>query len=362
MSTITRRPGVQRTAWRAAVKVGNQRATKTFTTRADAVKWAGDKETELRGIRANLSTAARPHGNTAPAQSGALASRTLGDLLQRYSLEESPKKEGSKWEVIRINLLLKDPVSAVPLSQLTAADLADWRDRRGGFKPSHRKPVKPGSVRRELVILSSALNTAVREWGWIVANPIAGIKWPETPESRDRRITSDEFARIRHTCGYSEKELPGTVRACAYAAFLFAVETAMRQGEIARLKWVDVDFKTKVAKVRKGKSRAARRDVPLSTEAVRILEQMKPLKSMAPTIFQISADQMSNNFAAAVEDAVVEDLTFHDSRHEAITRLAQKIEVLALARLVGHRDLKQLMVYYNETAEHLATKLGEEIE
>lgn len=53
----------------------------------------------------------------------------------------------------------------------------------------------------------------------------------------------------------------------------------------------------------------------------------------------------------------IEDLHFHDARHDAITRLARKLDVLQLARMVGHRDLKSLMTYYNETAEHLASLL-----
>jgi integrase len=52
------------------------------------------------------------------------------------------------------------------------------------------------------------------------------------------------------------------------------------------------------------------------------------------------------------------DLNFHDARHEAITRLAQKLNVLELARMVGHRDLNMLQIYYNETAQQLAKKLG----
>jgi integrase len=53
----------------------------------------------------------------------------------------------------------------------------------------------------------------------------------------------------------------------------------------------------------------------------------------------------------------IEDMTFHDSRHEAITRLAKKLHVLDLARMTGHKDIKKLMIYYNESAEDIAGKL-----
>jgi len=54
----------------------------------------------------------------------------------------------------------------------------------------------------------------------------------------------------------------------------------------------------------------------------------------------------------------IENLRFHDSRNEAITRLAQKLEPLELARMIGHKNLNMLLIYYNQTAEQLAQKLG----
>ena len=57
------------------------------------------------------------------------------------------------------------------------------------------------------------------------------------------------------------------------------------------------------------------------------------------------------------DKAGIDNLHFHDTRHEAVTRLAKKLDVLDLARMIGHRNLKTLMVYYNATAEELAQKL-----
>jgi len=51
-------------------------------------------------------------------------------------------------------------------------------------------------------------------------------------------------------------------------------------------------------------------------------------------------------------------MTFHDTRHEALTRIARKLDVLDLARMVGHRDARSLMIYYNATAEEIAQRLG----
>ena len=47
-------------------------------------------------------------------------------------------------------------------------------------------------------------------------------------------------------------------------------------------------------------------------------------------------------------------MTFHDTRHEATTRLSSTLHILALAAVTGHRDIKELMTYYDESAEDIA--------
>ena len=51
------------------------------------------------------------------------------------------------------------------------------------------------------------------------------------------------------------------------------------------------------------------------------------------------------------------DLHFHDSRSEAIWRLSKKLDVLELARVIGHRDVRSLMIYYQTDADTLADRL-----
>ena len=96
------------------------------------------------------------------------------------------------------------------------------------------------------------------------------------------------------------------------------------------------------------------RKVPLSKEAVRLLK-MQPAEGS--TCFGISSSQLDSIFRKIRGLALIENLHFHDTRHLAITRLAKKLDVLALARMVGHRNLSMLQIYYNETAEDLALRL-----
>lgn len=82
-----------------------------------------------------------------------------------------------------------------------------------------------------------------------------------------------------------------------------------------------------------------------------------PAREPGESLFALSASSLDANFRKIKKAACIDALTFHDTRHEAITRLAKKLDVLELARMVGHRDLRMLMIYYNETAANLAVKL-----
>ena len=94
------------------------------------------------------------------------------------------------------------------------------------------------------------------------------------------------------------------------------------------------------------------RDVALSTRAVQLLELLPPTTKAG--CFGMTSLQLYPIFRKLKQKAAIEGLNFHDTRHEAITRLAKKMPVLALARNVGHSDINQLMTYYNEPAENLA--------
>lgn len=135
-------------------------------------------------------------------------------------------------------------------------------------------------------------------------------------------------------------------------AFLLALETAMRAGEICGIKWADVSPKSvELPRTKNGD----RREVPLSARAREIIAL---LPNGAPTVFDLNNGSRDTFWRAARARAGIANLTFHDSRAEAIWRLSKKLDVMELARMIGHRDLASLMIYYNTTADELADRLG----
>lgn len=318
-------------SWSAQVVrvVDGKRVNKSasFSTKAEAQAWAAMIEKEIYDGR---------HGN--------VPDKPFRDVLEKYEKEVSPTKRGHKWEVKRFAVLKRDELADIRLPELKPEHFAKWRDRRS-------KTVAAGSVLRDWTLLSSAITTAIKEWGWMTSNPLSQVKRPPEPKARDRLPTQDEINRLELACGDDYTTRIGRVG----LAMSWAIETAMRAGEICGLRWSDIDGR--VANVHQGKTLAASRRVPLSQKAMEILETVKPYTGDGETVFGLSSPVLDTLFRRAKGFAMVEGLHFHDFRAEAITRLSKKLGILELARMVGHKDLAMLQVYYRETAEELAKRL-----
>lgn len=302
--------------------------SKTCATKKDARAWAAAVEAQLE-----RAVASGPE--------------TVGDALTRYAHDVSPTKKGARWEQIRLTLLQRYPLADIPLARLTAEDVAAWRDRRGG-------EVAAASVNRELNLLSAVFERARREWRWMTANPVREIARPKNPRPRDRRISADEIERVTLALGYEAGHPAVTAQQQTAVAFLLALETAMRLGELMGLAWEHVHLERRHLVIQDTKN-GERRAVALSQRAVTLFGALDP-KSAGP-VFRCTGAVASTLFRRAVARAEIEGLRFHDSRHHAITDLARKLDVLDLARMVGHRDIKSLMIYFNATAEEIAGRL-----
>lgn len=269
---------------------------------------------------------------------------TFGKLLEKYLEEESPKHKGEVWEKNLIKRMAEMPLYSIKLADLKADDFSKWRNSR-------LKKVAESTVRREWILLSAAINVAIKEWKWLTVSPLIGVKRPKDAPPRHRLFSDDEIALLSHTLGVDG--IPKTATARVGYAMLFAIETGMRSGEIVRLEWKNI--KGRVATIQDGKTASARRQVPLTTEAMRILEL---LPKEADTCFNITDDQRDALFGKAKRKAGIDGLHFHDTRANACTKLAKQIDILSLAKMIGHKDINQLQVYYRDSAEEIAKRLG----
>ncbi|RPD86258.1 site-specific integrase [Neisseria weixii] len=328
MATITQRGN----KYRAQVRIKGVSRSATFERHADAKAWAARMESQvLDGIQGNANR-----------------NMYFGDIARRYLETVTPLKRGAQFESYRIGRVLKTGLANIRLDDLRPQHFADWRDMR-------LKEVSESSVNRELSTLSAICTHAMKEWGLLRDNPVQKISKPKKAKARSRRPSESEIQAICKELMYSPDSKPELGIQRIAAAFLFAIETAMRAGEICGLNWPDVDFNRRLAHLRITKNGDSR-DVPLSSRAIEILKQLKGIHP--EKVFNLDSHSLDVQFRRARDKLGIVDLHFHDSRREALTRMSKKVPVEVLAKISGHRDLRILLnVYYRPDMAEIASML-----
>jgi len=131
----------------------------------------------------------------------------------------------------------------------------------------------------------------------------------------------------------------------------------MRRSELLALRWEDVFPEECYLQLHDSKNGESR-DVPLSRKAIETL-QVVPRLDGDERVFPITDEAIKQVFQRAVVRAGIDDLHFHDLRHEATSRLAGRLSnVLELGAMTGHKTLRMLARYYHPRASDLARKLG----
>lgn len=327
MASIRKRDG----KWRAQVrKRGYKPQFGSFAQKSVAITWARQLESEMdRGVFVSRQEADRT---------------TLGELFDRYLADITPAKASARREAQRLKQL-RNEFGHRYVGQLRAQEIATYRDQRlsGGLAGA--------TVAKELATLAHVIDTGRREWGiHLPENPVRLVKRPRTAPGRVRRLLPGEEAKLLSACQASRSAaLPVLVR--------LAVETAMRLSELLGLEWRHVDLEKRVAFLPHTKNGHSR-SVPLSPAAVSLLASWP--RSLCGRVFPhwSRPDSVENVWRRAVSRAGLEDLHFHDLRHEATSRLFEHgLNPMQVAAITGHRTLQMLKRYTHLRAENLADLL-----
>lgn len=347
--------------WQAVVRrKGIHSQSKTFERKTDAEAWARAIENEMdRGVFVSRAEA---------------EATTLREALERYEREVTIRKKGAEQEKYRIRSLIAMPLAARTLAGIRGAEAARLRD------DELARGLAPSTVMKTLALLSHLFETARKEWGIEVDNQVKKIGKPKVDNARERRLSVGEmhylFAAIDDP-GDAVKATGGDRRNVWTPIIArWAIETAMRQGEILALEWKHVDLGKQTAHLPATKN-GTPRTVPLSMAAIALIRPADNVQRLRNgKVFPTTAAALKQSFSRAVargrrlyvtdcgrdervpDPAFLENLTFHDLRHEATSRLAEKLQMHELMRVTGHKDTRMLARYYHPRAEDLARKLG----
>lgn len=322
--------------WQAKIRrKGCPPQSQTFQFKADAEKWARDIENKMdRGVFVDRSEAEQT---------------TVGDLIDRFKIEFAPfhyKKRDDEKEAWRFQCAhLNDALGKYSLTSLDQKHVSKYREDR-------LAKVGESTVRKELFMLSKVLGFAETECGITLprGNIVEKVRKPSEGNARERRLDKDDWKKLEAECKASRNIY-------LWPAVELAVETAMRQGELLKLHWENIDKKHKLALLGDTKNGEAR-SVPLSPRALAILKGLPQAKT--GHVFPTQRMTLYHAFHAAVVRADITDFTFHDLKHEAMSRLAERgdFSILELSAVSGHKTLQMLKRYTHLQAEQLAKKLA----
>lgn len=218
MATISKRGKFYRARIR---RHGAPALSKTFDSKREAEAWARKIESEMdHGIFRDRSAAEQT---------------TLAELLERYREEVAAHCSDPESADSRINVILNDPIADYSLISLTSKQIADFRNRR-------LKNVSGSTVKRDLALLSAAINVARKEWGiYLPENPVSLVTRPRSNPSRERRLMPGEEEKILAALEVTEThDEQGRFTSSSRNIWMkplviFAIETAMRRSDMLRL-------------------------------------------------------------------------------------------------------------------------------
>ena len=345
----------RKSGWMAQIKRrGMATISRTFDLKADAEAWAREVERELQ--RGNVAALRDDAGRT-----------TFAEIADRYVVDVLPSLRGrSAGMYVRAARKRFGPRF---LAAIRGVDVADWADdlTRGGLGAQ--------SVIHHINAVAAVFTFASKRLSIALpaGNPARGIPRPPQPKSRDRRLRAGELDALLRAADATKRtpELRPII--------LLAVETSARLSELLSLTWPRIDLARRTAHLVVDAENEDNRTLALSSKAVDALRDLQsgPRRIDGRVFGWAGADSFEKAWTRCKDrarasyeadclaqggrpdPAFLEDLRFHDLRHEATSLLFERgLGMMEVASMTGHKTLAMLKRYTHIEAEKLAKKLA----
>ena len=319
--------------------------SRTFPKKAMAEEWAKRRELELM----------QPGGILTAKWRGV----TMGDAFERYLHEFAQDAGRSKRATIQ--QLQRFPIARVMITELGSEQIIEHAVMR------RNSGIKPATVNQDIVWIGIILKTAAAAWKMPVnLNDFESAKLLLRSKgligkasARDRRPTDSELERVRAYFQHSQRIRPSAIIPME-DIMDFAIASSRRQEEITRLTWLDLDVKAMTCWVRDAKHPRQKwgnhKRFKLTHEAMAII-QRQPRAAGEDRIFPCNSRSISTRWRAATAACGIEDLRFHDLRHEATSRLFEAgYEIVEVQQFTLHESWEVLKRYTHLRPENLALR------
>jgi len=326
MATIRKRNGKYEVQIR---RLGLRQISKSFRLIKDAQAWA--RHMEVRADQHDL-----------PADPKALQRVTLAELVVRYRDTVSIYKRGYEVERIVLSAFMRHPICGRRLSEITAEHFSQYRDDR-------LKKIKLATLKRQLGAIRNLFNVARHEWGLpIRENPLAKMQFKGADHRRERRLRPGELNKIITAARSRRNPLIARI-------ILLALVTGMRRGELLAIErgHIDIDRRSLLIPATKN---GYPRTIPLTNAATKLLRVCRSERQ--ERIFPITANAFRLAWERVKRKAGIDDLRFHDLRHEAISRFFdRRLTIPEVALISGHKDMTMLLRYAHPIRVRIIRKL-----
>jgi len=321
MATIRKR----NERWQVQIRKKDAPAfSKTFISKNDALSWARSQE---RLIEIGEDLALKRN----------LEQIQVRNLITRYEQQIGSKKKSYRVERYYYDVLRRQSFSNLQVRSIKAADIQVWVDE---MQSTH----KASSIHRLCGLLNRIFLAGIKYWNYPDRlNVMSKVIKPA--------INSPSVSRI------DKQALKKLLNASTHFEWLvvFALETGLRQSEIANLKWSNIDLDKRLAHITNTKN-SHDRFVPLSELAVTALDNSS---QNIETVFGMSSNAIKLAWRRLCKSKQIVGVRFHDLRHEAISRFFDRgLTHPEVAAVSGHRTVSQLFRYAHSDLQRLRDKLA----
>lgn len=256
---------------------------------------------------------------------------TFSQLCDKYLIDVSAAKRGARWEAYRIEQF-REYFGDALLSGIDAPQIGAWRDAR-------LKSHSGSTVQREINLMRNMFQIARKEWHWMEHYPFTGVRLPKQSEARTALWPWQLIKQVLRApaSGKTQEVID---------AFHIALRSAMRLQEVLAAPPLFVKARSVVVLTPDKAKSGKREEVPIGRIAAKLLDR---------PAFKVGANEASTLFAKLTKQLGIDGLTFHDARATALTHLARKVDLMRLAKISRHKDVRVLQqVYYREKADDIA--------
>jgi integrase len=325
----TRKDGSKAFTAQIVIKKGGaivHREAETFDGKQAANAWIVKREAELK----------RPDGLERKEDP------TLAAVIERYIKESRTPILGSKAQML--SAIKKSDFGETKCSEITANKLV-------AFARELTETVEPQTCGNYFSSVSNVFTIARPAWGYPLSRQefddalvvIRKLGLIRKANERSRRPTLEELDRLMEHFGRVRDNRPSSIPMQKIVAF--ALFSTRRQEEITLLRWDDLDDDRILVRDMKhpGDKKGNNVYCELPPEALMIVKSMPRAKQ---EIYPYSTDAISAAFTRACKILGIEDLRFHDLRHEGISYLFETGRTIPqVAAVSGHRSWTSLKRY-----------------